>query len=199
VANRKTSELYSPTPEVSGLKSLTVNGKSVTPGIENGYAVITREWQAGDKLELALPMSVQRVKADEKIAADRGLVALRYGPLLYNVERADQPDISLALGAGALATEWRGDLLQGVLTLRGKWADGSPLVAIPNYARNNRSSQSPSQTPGGESSNPAIDYSGGASVGATGAGAPTNASAVGRPQIRGRFGEAASVVWIKDQ
>ena len=199
VPNRKTSELYAPTPEVRGLTSLAVNGKSVTPEMANGYAVLTREWKAGDKLELVLPMNVQRVKADEKIAADRGLVALRYGPLLYNVERADQPDISLALGAGPLATEWRGDLLQGVLTLRGKWADGSPLVAIPNYARNNRPSQSPSQIPGGESNNPAIDYSGGASVGTTGAGATTNASAAGQPQIRGRFGEAASVVWIKGQ
>src|SRR6266550_5918676 len=199
VPNRKTSELYVPAPEVSGLKSLAVNGKSVTPEMANGYAVVTREWKAGDKLELVLPMSVQRVKADEKIAADRGLVALRYGPLLYNVERADQPDISLALGAGPLATEWRGDLLQGVITLKGKWADGSPLVAIPNYARNNRSSQSPSQTPGGESSNPVIDYAGGAAVGTTGAGATTNASTADRPQSRGRFGEAASAVWIKGQ
>jgi DUF1680 family protein len=199
VPNRKTSELYAATPEVSGLQSLALNGKSVTPEIENGYAVITREWKAGDRLELVLPMTVQRVRADERIAADRGLVALRYGPLIYNVERADQPDISLAIGSSVLTTEWRGDLLQGVMTIKGKWNDGSPLVAIPNYARNNRSAQSPSQTPGVESGNPAIDYSGGSTVGTTGAGATTNASAAGRPQIRGRFGEAASAVWIKGQ
>jgi len=29
-------------------------------------------------------------------------------------------------------------LLDGVLTIKGQWADGSPLLAIPNYARNNR-------------------------------------------------------------
>jgi len=52
------------------------------------------------------------VKADEKIAADRGLVALRYGPLIYYVERADQPSLNLALGSDGLTTEWRGDLLQ---------------------------------------------------------------------------------------
>jgi DUF1680 family protein len=195
VPNRKTSELYAPTPEVSGLKSLAVNGKPATPEMANGYAVLTREWQAGDRLDVVLPMAVQRVKADEKIAADRGLVALRYGPLIYNVERADQPNLNLALGADPLTPAWRGDLLQGVMTLKGKWADGSPLVAIPNYARNNRSSENASRAVGGESSNPAIDSSGGAAV----AGAITNANAADRPLIRGRFGEAASVVWIKDQ
>jgi DUF1680 family protein len=193
VPNRRTSELYSPTPEVSGLRSLAVNGKSVTPQIENGYAVITRDWKVGDRIDVVLPMEAQRVKADEKIAADRGLVALRYGPLIYNVERADQPDINRALGAGPLTTEWRGDLLQGVMTVKGKWSDGSPLVAIPNYARNNRGAR----TAGGDAANPTIDYSGGATVGTTGAGAGTNASPADRR--RGRFGEPASVVWIKDQ
>jgi DUF1680 family protein len=197
VPNRKTSELYSPAPEVRGLKSLAVNGKSITPEIENGYAVITRDWKAGDTINLVLPMGVQRVKADEKIAADRGLVALRYGPLIYNVERADQPSLNLALGSGVLTTEWRGDLLQGVMTIKGKWSDGSPLVAIPNYVRNNRSVPSAARNSGGESANPAVDYSGGATVGPTGAGASTNASPADRR--RGRFGEPASVVWIKDQ
>jgi len=39
-------------------------------------------------------MEVQRIKADGHISADRGLVAMRYGPLIYNAERADQPDIN---------------------------------------------------------------------------------------------------------
>jgi hypothetical protein len=83
-------------------------------------------------------MEVQVVKADDKIAADRGLVALRYGPLIYNVEKADQPDLNLALGSAPLTPEWRGDLLDGVMAITGQWADGSPLLAIPNYARQNR-------------------------------------------------------------
>jgi hypothetical protein len=29
-------------------------------------------------------------------------------------------------------------LLGGVMTIKGKWNDGSPLLAIPNYARENR-------------------------------------------------------------
>jgi len=138
VPNRTTSELYRPTPEISGLQSLVVNGAAIEPSIINGYAVVTRTWKPGDKIELVLPMAVQRVKADERIAADRGLVALRYGPLVYNVERADQPDINKAIGKEPLSTAWRGDLLQGVMVIKGVWADGTPLLAIPNYARNNR-------------------------------------------------------------
>ena len=147
VPNRRTSQLYVPAPEVSGLKSLAVNGKALTPLIENGYAVITRRWEAGDRIDLELPMAVQRVKASPQVAADRGRVALRYGPLIYNVERADQPDIGLALGAEPLTTEWRGDLLEGVLAIKGKWRDGSPLLAIPNYARDNRPPAAAGQTP----------------------------------------------------
>ena len=83
-------------------------------------------------------MEIQIVKADERVAADRGRVALRYGPLIYNVECADQPDINLALGSAPLTSEWRANLLGGVMVIKGKWADGSPLLAIPNFARENR-------------------------------------------------------------
>jgi DUF1680 family protein len=77
VPNRKTSALYTETPEVSGLLSLAVNGQKITPQIEKGYAAITRKWQAGDRIDLELPMQVQRVTADPKVAADRGREALR--------------------------------------------------------------------------------------------------------------------------
>ena len=142
VPDRATSELYSATPKVSGLKSLAVNGKKVSPKIENGYAAITREWNTGDKIELELPMEIQVVKADERIKADRGHIALRYGPLIYNVETADQPKLDLSPDLESLTTEWRGDLLGGVLVIKGKWSDGSPLLAVPNYARQNRGGKS---------------------------------------------------------
>ena len=138
VPNRTTSKLYTPTPEVNGIVSLAVNGKAVKPQIENGYAVIARDWKAGDKIEMELPLKVQRVRATELIAADRGKVALRYGPLVYNIERVDQ-DIAKPVAANApFTTEWRGDLLGGVTVIKGKFADGSDLMAIPNYARTNR-------------------------------------------------------------
>jgi uncharacterized protein len=150
VPNRKTSKLYAATPLVSGLKHLSVNGKPYEAKIENGYAVITRRWRAGDKIELELPLEVQKVTADPRIEADRGKVALRYGPLMYNVETADQPRIDLALGTELLSAAWRGDLLGGVVAIAGKWQDGSPLLAIPHFVRMNRAGP-PSEYPVGKS------------------------------------------------
>ncbi len=138
VPDRSTSLLYTPVPVVSGLKSLAVNGKSITVKMVNGYAEINRTWKTGDRIDFEIPMVVQTITADGRIAADRGRVALRYGPMIYNVEKADQPDIDKFIGMGPLTAEWNKDMLGGVMVIKGKWSDGSPLVAIPNFARNNR-------------------------------------------------------------
>ena len=106
------------------------------------------------------------------------------------MNRADQPDIRKPLGSAPLATEWRGDLLGGVMTIKGRWADGTPMLAIPNYARNNRNTIAAADE--AATGNAAIDYSGGATVGAS-----TNAAA--KPQrARTRTGNT-SAVWLKDQ
>ena len=138
VPNRTTSDLYNPMPVVKGLLSLSVNGQAVTPVIDHGYAALRRTWKKGDRIDFELPMAIQQVKADEKIKADSGRIALRYGPLLYNVETADHQDITQRIGPAPLTTEWNGDLLHGVMVIKGQWADGTPLLAIPNYTRLNR-------------------------------------------------------------
>jgi uncharacterized protein len=143
VPTRDVSSLYKASPKADGITSITVNGVGVKPAIAHGYATLTRTWKAGDTIELDLPMPVQRVYASEKLAADRGRVALRYGPLVYNIEQVDQ-DISNRLDpAAALKTEWRPDLLGGVVAVTGTFADGSPLLAVPNYARYNRNPPPP--------------------------------------------------------
>ena len=138
IPNRTTSKLYRDDPTVSGLKRFTVNGESVTPDIRKGYAVVTREWKAGDRVELELPMQAQRVTADPRINADTATVALKYGPLLYNVETEDHQDIARKAGDAPLQVEWKPELLGGVMVIKGQWGDGSELLAIPNYARMNR-------------------------------------------------------------
>lgn len=163
VPDRATSKLYTATPAVGGLRSLKVNGEAVTPVIERGYAVITREWRPGDRIDMELPMVAQRVTADERVEANRGKVALRYGPLVYNVEREDQQRIDRSLSNAPLTTQWRGDLLGGVMVLRGTWDDGSPMTAIPNFARMNRTGEPIRELPGGEV---AIDYAPGAATAA---------------------------------
>jgi uncharacterized protein len=142
VPNRQTSELYTNTPTVAGLTRLAVNGQQVKPRIGKGYAVLDRSWKAGDKVEWELPMQAQRIRASDKIPANRGRAALRYGPLIYNIESVDQ-DVESILGPEAsFSTEWKPDLLGGVVVIKSSFADGKPLLAIPNYARLNRGGRS---------------------------------------------------------
>jgi DUF1680 family protein len=138
VPNRGVSSLYRSTPEANGITSVAVNGSPLKPSLDKGYAVVTRRWKAGDKIELVLPMKVQRVRASDKIEADRKKVALRYGPLVYSIERVDQDVTQVLSPASALTAEWRGDLLGGVTAIKGAFADGSPMLAVPYYARTNR-------------------------------------------------------------
>ena len=150
VPNRDVSSLYTSTPSANGITSIKVNGVAVKPAIVNGYAEIARTWKKGDTIEFELPMVVQRVRASDKIIATapatspvKGKVALRYGPLVYNIEQVDQ-DITGVLDPSArLTTEWRGDLLGGVTVIKGTFADGAPMTAIPNFARYNRNPPAP--------------------------------------------------------
>ena len=69
--------------------SLRVNGAAVKAPISRGYAAIRRTWQAGDTVDLSLPMPVQRLAAHPDVLHARGKVALRRGPLVYSFEQAD--------------------------------------------------------------------------------------------------------------
>ncbi|MEX2120041.1 MAG: beta-L-arabinofuranosidase domain-containing protein [Pirellulales bacterium] len=103
---------------------VTVNGKAVEqPTIDRGYLKLSRTWQAGDLVELELPMSVQRVYADPRVAANRGRVALQRGPVVYCLEGADNADRvrGLCLPREArLSESFESDLLGGVVVLRGE-------------------------------------------------------------------------------
>ncbi len=179
VPNREVSTLYASTPRANGLTSVKVNGAVVRPRMENGYAVISRTWSKGDRIDLELPMRVQRVHAIDKIEATRGKVALRYGPLVYNIEKVDVGAIDKVLSPDALlATEWRADLLGGVMTITGTFADGSPLVAIPHYARMNREPAPPPPPP---------------------VVAPVAPPPPGTPPVRPAPPPVASVVWIVER
>jgi len=138
IPDRATSKLYKNSPAVSGVKRFAVNGKEQKPVIAKGYAVVTREWKKGDQIDLELPMEPQRVVADSRIIADASLISLKYGPLVYNVEDADNKHVDGKISDAPLKAEWRPDLLGGVMVITGKWQDGSPMVAIPNFARMNR-------------------------------------------------------------
>jgi hypothetical protein len=130
---------------------LTVNGKPAESlELTNGYATIRREWRPGDFIEARMAMPVQRVRADERVEADRGRVALQRGPVVYCLESLDNggrvSDMFLPSDA-PITTAARPDLLGGVTVLHAKGrrlpADsGNPeeavLTAIPYYANANR-------------------------------------------------------------
>lgn len=132
------SELYSAQPSADGLLRISVNGEPVPNEPVKGYVAIRRKWTAGDVVELELPLVIQRVRASDRVAATRGAVALRYGPLMFCFESNDQALGQSLKSDEPLAVEWRPDLLGGVPVIRGKWADGSEALAIPYYARQNR-------------------------------------------------------------
>jgi len=132
---------------------LKVNGQTAALDIRDGYARIRRGWKNGDTVELSLPMSVRRVVAHDSVIADSSRIALQRGPVVFATEGLDNGgrvfDFFLPDGA-ALSTEFRPDLLNGVVVITGntlalsKDAAGKirneekPFLAIPYYAWANR-------------------------------------------------------------
>ena len=80
---------YTYTSQVNNKVELYVNGKSIPVTTEKGYAIISRQWQKGDNIELRLPMNVNRVISSEQLKFNNDRIALQRGPLVYCVEGAD--------------------------------------------------------------------------------------------------------------
>ena len=68
---------------------VTVNGEEVSGGLDKGYLSIARKWKKGDVVEIHFDMEPRIVKANEKVAADRGRVAVERGPIVYCAEWPD--------------------------------------------------------------------------------------------------------------
>ncbi|MBR2940117.1 MAG: glycoside hydrolase family 127 protein [Kiritimatiellae bacterium] len=66
-----------------------VNGQMVKVAPVKGYCVIDREWKKGDIVEVAMNMPARRIKAHDKVAADRGRLAVERGPVVYCAEGVD--------------------------------------------------------------------------------------------------------------
>jgi hypothetical protein len=71
--------------------TLSVNGEPVEVAAKNGWLTLTREWNDGDEVVLDLPLDVRFTRADPRVDADRGQVALERGPLVYCLEAVDHP------------------------------------------------------------------------------------------------------------
>src|SRR5271154_5592127 len=84
----------------------------------DGYALVEREWKAGDVVRLALEMAVERLYAHPDVKADFGRVALMRGPLIYCLEGVDNPAplhrMRLPVGAD-LTPRFADDRLGGIV------------------------------------------------------------------------------------
>lgn len=125
--------------------SLRVDGKETPLELNEGYATISRCWTGTTRIELKLPLTIQRVIANDAVAELQGKVALERGPLVYALESADNdsPVLDLALSdSSQLQVEHRPGLLGGVATIHGqgleKNGNAVELTAIPYYAWGHR-------------------------------------------------------------
>ena len=117
------SNLYHYVDTAEPTVTIAVNGQTVKPEYQNGYAVIKREWEKGDKVSLALDMPVRRVQACEEVAYDKGLLAMERGPIVYALESIDQPktylfDIVIPRDS-KIDSHFEANILNGVVVLTG--------------------------------------------------------------------------------
>lgn len=79
---------------------------------EDGYATIDQVWYPGDRIDINFKADISREYSDSRVAANKGLVALRKGPIIYAAESADNhaPLFQYVLPKDAKITEKRGVL-----------------------------------------------------------------------------------------
>lgn len=125
---------------------VSINGKPAQslPG-SDGYIRLRRTWGLSDRVDLTLPMPVERIHADPRVRAGFGKVALQRGPIVYCLEEVDNGDglfrVSLPPDA-RLKVVHRPELLGGVVTISARGRSTTiGEVAGDLYTRENRSAR----------------------------------------------------------
>ena len=131
---------------------LSVNGKSVIPKTELGFAVLDRTWKKGDKVVLELPMPTRLNECDERVEENLNRVAYTRGPFVLCAEGVDNNGATQRFFLNEKPTVGKtgvskvklpaGSFLQvfsqaNALTETGK-QEKRNLSLIPYYAWNNR-------------------------------------------------------------
>jgi hypothetical protein len=129
--------------------TVTVNGSVVGAISTDGYYTIDRRWKKGDKVQIHFDMEPRTVRANNKVEADRGMVSIERGPIVYCAEHPDNSfDImgalinqnpQFTLGKGEIAGTPVQTLTTSAQTLnfnkQGKLeAQDQTLTLIPYYA-----------------------------------------------------------------
>ncbi|MDR2069971.1 MAG: glycoside hydrolase family 127 protein [Treponema sp.] len=161
VPERKTAFTYGlRIPSWCGSFSLKLNGSDAAYTLRDGYALLNREWQEGDKLRLSLDMPVNLMETNPHVRDNQGKAALMRGPLVYCLEEKDNGTELFKLHTGTpheFKVNYEKELLEGVcvISFTGKrekdWQDDAlyrsraekeyedrELKFIPYYAWANR-------------------------------------------------------------
>ena len=139
--------------------SVSVNGASTDCRVEDGFALIEREWSEGDSVSLTFDMPVNFVRSNPKVRYDSGKIAVMRGPMVYCLEEEDNGKELFRFHAGDpkdIEVKHDKDFLGGITTVSftGKrikdWAtdtlyevsepvlEDKKLIFIPYYAWANR-------------------------------------------------------------
>lgn len=96
---------------------ILVNGVEHNGSLEKGYFTIARKWKKGDKVEIHFDMAPRTVIANSNVEADRGRVAVEFGPVVYC---AEWPDNDFNIRSVLMnqnpefALQYKADLLNGL-------------------------------------------------------------------------------------
>ena len=147
--------LYKFTDQDAEPIKLLVNREVTDLKIENGYAVVSRKWKTGDKVNFEFPMPVRKVTADNRVKADEDKIAFQRGPVIYCAEWPENNTgnvLDLVIKNDAtFTTEFDPSLLEGTQVIQTtgmqtkKTLDGKvvllneePVKLIPYALWNNR-------------------------------------------------------------
>lgn len=105
---------------------ISVNGTVVECLLRKGYAILRRDWKAGDVIELDFSMPIERMVAQTAVLMDRGQIALQRGPVVYCFEDADHPlsVFDLVLPDAAEITSRQISELGGITIIEGRGIAG---------------------------------------------------------------------------
>ncbi len=128
-AQAKEFTFYLRIPGWARSAQVAVNGTAVSGGVKPGtYLPIRRTWNPGDEIRLTLPMQPQLITANPLLRENGGRTAVQRGPLVYALEKIDQPaavstlsEVQLVIPKDPQAgfkIERRNDLLGGVVVLK---------------------------------------------------------------------------------
>jgi len=134
-------DLYAYSKPQNDSVSIKINGKKISFRTEKGYALLDREWNKRDVVNLSLPMGIRQVIANKQVKDDLGKVALERGPIVYCLEAADNKNINdfyLSANSETVAG-FKPELLGGIETISCRESNQKEgFTAIPYFAWNNR-------------------------------------------------------------